>query len=167
MCDRVPALRGIGAIVRRHVGQDGVFAQVILDHRRHIRINGLVVGGAAADRVGQSDVAGAIGVQQADDTQSRIDPEIERVKRIIVDPAIDHVDALQAGGGLHVDDVVAHDEVLAFNEFDTHEARQQGMLKISGVEDSRRQHDDRRFDVAERRGVRERGAQAQRIVIDR
>jgi hypothetical protein len=60
---------GLAAHVGGHVVQDGLFAEVELDHLRHVGIDALVVGDAGADGVAQRDVAGAVDVQQAGTAQ--------------------------------------------------------------------------------------------------
>ena len=53
--------------------------------------------------------------------------------KIVVDAAIDDIHAAQAGGGAHVDDVVVHEQIAAFDQFDAHLLRQKSVLEIGGV----------------------------------
>ena len=51
--------------IRLDVRQDGVLAEVELDHPRHEIIHHLVVGHARADGVGEADLAVPVGVDDA------------------------------------------------------------------------------------------------------
>ena len=78
--------------------------------------------------------------------------QFERIARFVVDPAHDHVHAVQAGQGLEEDDAVAHREVAAFDQRQAEVARQVGLLVIAFVARARReQHDQRHLAVAQRR----------------
>ncbi len=120
-----------------------------------------------ADGVGQRDVAGAIGVEQSGDAEVRIAPERQRIEEVVVDAAIDHVDAPQAGRRAHVDDVVVDEEVAAFDERDAHLAREERVLEIRGVADAGRQHDERRIGDVRRRQRAQRREQRLSVLRDR
>ena len=70
---------------------------------------------------------------------------------LVVDPAVDDVDAALAGGRAHEDDVVARDEVAALDELDAHLAGEEGVLEVRRIVDARREHDDRRIGTGVRR----------------
>ena len=106
--------------VGRHVVEDRLLAEVEADHLRHVVIDRLVVGDAGADRVGDRDGPGAVGAHQPGDAEQRVGPELERVDEVVVEPAIDRVHALEARGGAHVADGVAHDEIARLDELDPH-----------------------------------------------
>jgi hypothetical protein len=92
--------------------------------------------------VGESDVARAIGVEEACDAEDGVAAEGHRIDEVVVDATVDHVNAAQPAGGAHIDDVVVGDEVASFNQFNTHLAREVRMLEVGGVEDAgREQHD--------------------------
>ena len=55
--------------------QDGIFAQVVLDEGGDVGVDGLVVGDAVADGVGESDVPGAIGAHEAGHAEHGIGAE--------------------------------------------------------------------------------------------
>ena len=74
----------------------------------------------------------------------RVVAEHERIEELVVDAAIDHVDALEASRRSHVDDVVVADEVAALDELDPHLAREERVLEVGGVVDARGQQDDGR-----------------------
>jgi hypothetical protein len=149
-----------------HVGQDGIFVEVVADHVGHVGVDRLVVGEAGAEGVGHGDVAGAIGVEQARAAERRIGAEDERIAEVVVDAAIDDVDALEAVGGAHVDDVVVGDQVAAFDQIDAHLAGEVGVLEVGGVEDARREQHDIRLGAALGRQRAQRGQQQLRIVLD-
>ncbi len=114
----------IGQILRlaaapgRHVLQDRLLAEIELHDIGHVGIDRLVVGDAGADRVGQRDIAGRIGRHQARDAERGIRAEGEGIEEIVVDPAVDDIDALEALGGAHEHLVVLDDEVAALDQFD-------------------------------------------------
>ncbi len=108
----------LAATPGRHVLQDRLLAEIELHDRRHVAVDRLVVGDAGADRVGERDVAGLIGRHQPRHAERRIRPEGERIEEIVVDAAIDHVDALGPLRRAHEDDVVLHEQVAAFDQLD-------------------------------------------------
>ena len=146
--------------------QDRLFGEVIADQPRHIGIDRLVVGDARAQRVGDHHIAGAIGVEQAGHAQRRILAEDQGIDEVVIDAAIDHVDALQARGGAGIDDIVVDQEVAALHQLHAHLARQEGVLEIGAVEDAGRQHRDGNVFVERRQGAQGR-QQLQRIMLDR
>ena len=123
--------------------QDRLLAQVELDHLRHVGVDRLVVGHAGANGVADGHVAGAVGVHQAGAAQRRIGAEHPRVDEVVVDAAVDHVHALRAGGGAHVDEAILHEQVLPFHQFHTHLLRQEGVLEVGAVVHAGRQHHHR------------------------
>ena len=159
---------GLAAAPGRHVLQDRLLAEIEADDLGHVGIDRLVVGDAGADRVGERDVAGAVGVHQAGHAQRRIGAEGEGIEEIVVEAAVDHVDALRPLGGAHVDDVVAHQQVAALDQLDAELVGEEGVLVVGAVERTRREQGDRRL---VRRGVRrhrvQRRQQLLRIVLDR
>ncbi len=76
---------------------------------------------------------GAIGVEEAGHPQDRIATEAKRIEEIVVNAAVDYVDAAGAGGRSHVDDVVVDEEVAAFDQLDTHLLSEECMFEIGGV----------------------------------
>ena len=98
---------GIVEPVRLDVGQDRRLAEVVLDQRRDVGVDQLVVGHAVADRVGDGDVAGPGRVQDARAADDRVGPELHRVEEVVVDPPVDDVHPLFTRSAAHVEDVVA------------------------------------------------------------
>ena len=102
-------------------GRIDVLAQVVLDDLRHVGVDRLVVGDAGARRVGQRHAAGAIDVHQAQARPAANRRGTSRVEKVVVDAAIDHVDALRAlGRGPHEDVAVGDDQVAALHQLDPH-----------------------------------------------
>ncbi len=146
--------------------QDGIFGEVVLDDVGNVGVERLVVGDAGAEGVGEGDVAGAIGVEEAGDAEDGVAAEGERVDEVVVDAAVDDVDPAQAVGRAHVDDVVVDDEIAAFDQLDAHLAGEIGVLEVGGVEDAGREQDDVRLGSAFG-GERAQGAEQQlRVLLD-
>ena len=129
----------------------GSSSEIVADDRRHVGVDRLVVGDAGADGVRQDHVAGAIGVEQSRHAQVRIAAETERIEKVVVDAPVDHIHALQSGGGAHVDDVVVHQQIAAFDQLDAHLLRQKRVFEVCRIEYARRQQHHRR--LMPRRGV--------------
>ena len=121
---------------RVHVGDHGLFVEVVADQVRDVAVDQLVVGDAVAHGVGDGDAAGAGGVDQARAAEHGVGAELQRVQEFVVDALVDHVHALLTGGGAHVDAVAAADEVAALDEFHAHQAGEQGVLEVGAVEDA-------------------------------
>ena len=87
--------------------------------------------------------------------------------KLVVHPAVDHVDPLQPARGAQVDHVVAHEQVAALDQLDAHPAGQQGVLEVGAVVDAGREEHDDRLGDARRRGGDQRVEQPARVVVDR
>jgi len=96
----------VGTVERLDVLEQRLFAQVEANHRRNEPVERLVVRDSGADRVGQPDVPGAVGVHESDDPECGVGPEIQRVHEVVVDAPVDHVHAFQAASRLEEDAVV-------------------------------------------------------------
>ena len=131
-------VRQVGFDVR----QDRLFAEVVLDDPWNVGVDDLVVRDAGPDRVGEGDVARAVGVHQARHAERRVGPEDQRVEEVVVYPPVDHVDPLRAARGLHVHDAVVHKQIAPLDQADAHLLRQERVLEIGAVVDAgREQHD--------------------------
>ena len=109
-----------------------------------------------------------IGADQAGDAERRIRTEGQRIEEIVVDAAIDDVDAARPLGRAHVDDVVLDEEVAALDQFDAELVGQEGMFVIGRIVLARRQQRDRRLAAGARRRDRaQRREQFVGIVLDR
>ena len=81
---------------------------------------------------------------QAGRAEHRVGAELQRVEELVVDAAVDHVDAGRAGGGAHPHPAARAEQVAALDELDAHQAGEQGVLEVGGVVDAGGEHDDRR-----------------------
>ena len=157
-----------GADVGWDVGQDRFLAEVELDHVGDEGVDGLVVGDAGADGVGEGEIADAVGVHEAGHAQDAVGAEAERIEEIIVDPAVEDVDPAQAGGGAHVDEAFIDDQIAAFDQFDAHLAGEEAVLEIGGVVDAGREDgDDGIVDVIAGRRTCRACRRLIRIILDR
>src|SRR6266404_1642508 len=118
---------------RGHVLEDGVLVQVEFNDSGHEIIHHLVVGDAGANRVRETDVSRTIRVDEARNSQGRIAPEGGGVEKIVVNSAVDDMDPLEALGRAHIDARIEHDQIAAFDDLDTHLARQIGVLEVGAV----------------------------------
>ena len=130
--------------VRLDVREHRLLAEVVLDHVGHVRVERLVVADAVADRVRDRHVARARRVHDAGTAEHRVAPEVQRVEVVVVDAAVDDVDALQPLGRAHRDDVVVAHEVAALDQLDAHLPGEERVLEVRGVVDAGREHDDTR-----------------------
>ena len=150
-----------------HVRQDRVLGEVVPDEVGQVGVDELVVGDAVADRVRDRHVAEARREQEAGRAEHRVGAELQRVEELVVDAAVDHVDAGRAGGRAHPDPAAGAEQVAALDQLDAHQAREQGVLEVRRVVDARGQHDDRRIlDAVRGRGA-QRAEQPLRVVADR
>ena len=89
-------------------------------------------------------MAGLVGRHQSRDAKRGIGAEGERVEKIVLDAPIDHIDALGALGGAHVDHVFLDEQVAALDQLDPELVGQEGMLVIRRIVDAgREQHHSR------------------------
>ena len=127
------------AQVGRHVGQNRVFSQVVVDHVGNVGVDDLVVGHAVARSIRQRHVARAIRFHQSGHAEQRVLAERLRVQEVVVDAAVDDIDPAKTHGGPHVDDAVLHHQVAAFHQRNAHLLRQEAVFEIRGVVHARRQ----------------------------
>jgi hypothetical protein len=64
-------------------------------------------------------------------------------RKVVVHAAVDHVHALGAAGGAHVDETVLDEQVLALDQFHPHLLRQEGVLEVGAVVHAGREHHHR------------------------
>ncbi len=151
MAEHVGEMVGAIAEIGFHGAQDGILVQVILNHGWDMGVDGFVVGDAVAGSVGEGDVAGAIGAHQAGNAEHGIGAETKRIEEVVVDAAIDDVDALEAVDRFHVNDDAVDDQVAAFDEFDTHLLGEEAVFEIGAVVNAGREQDDLGVGVRARR----------------
>ncbi len=131
-----------------HVRQDRLLGEVVADEVGHVGVDELVVGDAVADRVGDRHVAEPRGEQQAGRAEHRVGAELQRIEELVVDAAVDHVDAGRTGGGAHPHPAAGAEQVAALDQLDAHQAGEQRVLEVGRVVDAGGEHDDRRvFDA--------------------
>ena len=121
--------RGVLQVHRLDVAQDGVLAQVVLDHGRHVGVDELVVGHAVAHPVGDGHPAGPGRVDHARAADQRLGPELQRVEVVVVDAPVDDVDGdLSLGGAQEHLGPVAH-QVPTLDQVHAHQAGQQARAR--------------------------------------
>jgi hypothetical protein len=99
---------------------------------------------ATAEGIGDQDVAGTHGLQQARNAERRIAAQFERVAVVVIQPAEQRMYTPQAAECSEVDAIAAHRQVLSFDQGKTEIARQIGVFEVGFVVGSRRQQDDQR-----------------------
>ena len=105
---------------------------------------------------------------QARNAERRVRPEGERIEEVVVDAAVDHIDALEALRGAHVCERAPDDDVAALHQLDPEFVGQEGMFVVGRIVDARRQQHDRRVGGSARRRHRlQRRQQLVGIVLDR
>ncbi len=149
---------------RVDVGQQRLLAEVVLDDRRHVGVDQLVVADSVADRAGDHHVACAGGVEQPRHPEHRVRAELHRIEEVVVDAPVDDVDLTLPFGGAHVDLVVPAEEVTALNQLDPHLPGEKRVLEVRGVVDARSEHDDRRIGLVGGGRLAQRAQQMRRIV---
>ena len=83
---------GLAATPCRDILQKRLLACVKLDDVRHIAVDRLVVGDPCARRIGQRDAAGAVDIHDARDPKGTFRIEVQRIEKIVIDPAVKDVD---------------------------------------------------------------------------
>ena len=119
------------------LGRIDIFAKIILDDLRHVGVNHLVVGDACARRVGQRHAAGPVGLASSRARPASNRRETLRVEEVVVDAAVNHIDPFEAVRGAHVNEIVDHHQVAAFDQIDAHLLGQERMLEIGRIENAR------------------------------
>ena len=123
------------------VFEDRFFAEVVADEVGQVGVHQLVVGDTVADRVGNGDVAEAGREHEARGAQHRVGPKLQRVKKLVVNATVNHIDAHGACGRSHPHSATRAEQVATFDQLDAHQAREQGVFVIGGVIDAGGEHD--------------------------
>jgi hypothetical protein len=100
---------------------------------------------AGARHIGDDDAVLAQHIDQAGHAELRGGVQLQRIERIGIDSAQQHVEPLQAGDGADVDAVAAYGEIVALDQQKSEIARQRGMLEIGFAEAAWRQQSDARL----------------------
>ena len=128
---------GEGFFLAAPPGGDGgeleVFAEEVAGEAGEKRHDGGRLDEAAAEGVGDVDVAGDDGVDQAGDAEEGVAAELEGIAEVVVDAAEDDVDLLEAADGFQVDAAVADGEVGAFDEGEVEVLGEVGVLEVGLV----------------------------------
>ena len=94
---------------------------------------------AGTRHVGDDHAVLADHVDQPGHAEMRGGIELERIEKIGIDPAQQHVEPLQAGHGADMDAVAADGEVVALDQHEAEIARQRRMLEIGFAKTAGRQ----------------------------
>src|SRR5208283_4584900 len=103
--------------------QNRVLIEIVANDFGHKGIDSLVVGDSRPQRICEGYVSGAIGIEETLSTERGSALEYQGVEIIVVDSAIDHIDALQAEGGSHINDIIVHHQISPLDEFNAHPPR--------------------------------------------
>ena len=110
---------------------------------------------AGTRHVGDHDAVLAQHVDQARHAEMRGGIKFQRIEKVGIDPAQQHIEPLQPGDGADMDAVAADGEIVALDQQEAEITRDRGMFEISFAEGARRQQSDPRIIAV--------GAAAQRI----
>ena len=99
-------------------------------------------------------IAGRVGRHQPGHAESGIRAEGEGVEEVVIDAAVDHVDAFQALGGAHEHLIVLDDEVASLDQLDAELVGEERVLVIGGIVDAGRHQRDCRLGRGAERGHR-------------
>ena len=127
----------------------------------HVRVDRLVVGDTGADRVREAHAPEPVRGDEPRHAEQRVAAKGERVEEVIVDAAIDDIDALAPLRGAHEHARIVDEEIGALHELHAHRLREKGVLEVRGVvRAGREQHDHRIV----RRGRRDRAQHVEQIL---
>src|SRR5207245_8053842 len=85
-----------GAEICMDVGKDRILVQVVANHLRDERINGLVVRDSVAEPVRDRDVARSKRADEPRDTHQRLLPSEYRVEPFVIEAALDDGNGIEA-----------------------------------------------------------------------
>ncbi len=100
---------------------------------------------AGARHIGDDDAVFPENVDQAGHAELRGRIKLQRIERIGIDPAQQHVEPLQACDGADMNAVAADGEIVALDQQESEIARQRCMFEIGFAEGARRQQPDARL----------------------
>lgn len=112
--------------------EDDIFAEIIFDDLRNVGVDGFVVGNAGSRSVGQRHAAVAVNVHQAGNAHMPNQDESNADLKVVIDPAIDHVDATQAvRREPHMAIAVGNHEIGTLNQFHSHFLGEKAMFEAA------------------------------------
>src|SRR5258706_14936241 len=129
----------IAAYESLYIVENRIFAKKITDNLGHVSVKGLVVGHACAECICEADVSGAVSAEETRDAERRIRAKCERIDKVIINAAVDHIHAAQSPGGAHIHDVVVNGQIAALHQLDSHLTGKKRVLEVRGIEDARRE----------------------------
>ena len=148
------------------VWQKWFFRKVVADEVGDIGIDKLVIGDPVADSVSDCDVAQPGSQHQARGAEQGINAELKRIKELIIDSSIDDIDSCGTSGRPHPHPTTRTEEVTTLDQFNAHQASEQGVFKVSRVIHARGENHDRGVLDAIGRGSTQRLQQLERVVPD-
>jgi len=116
-----------------HIADDGRLAEVETNHVGDVGVDGFVIGDAGADGIGDGDAAAAVGGEESRDAEHGVGAKHQGIEEVVVDAAVDHIDALRALGGAHEYCFVSDEEILPFHQLDTHLLSQECVFEIRAI----------------------------------
>ena len=124
--------------------EDGLFAEIVLNHLRHEVVDGLVVGRAVTGSIDDGHIAGTVGGQEPGHTNHGVGVEGERIEELVGETAVDHAHTVTLAGVIQeIDLVVHHFKVFREGKCGTGFLSQVGMFEERGIVSAwREDHDD-------------------------
>ena len=126
----VSEVLGLAATPGRYVLEDRLRAEIELYNLRHVAVHRLVVRDAGTHSVCERYVSGLIGRHQTWNPQRGIGPEGERIEKVIIDAPVYYVDPLGSLRGSHVDELIHHEQIPAFDQLDAELVGEKGVFVI-------------------------------------
>ena len=139
--------RVVAAPQRLDIGQAQLLAQQAPRQRRQKAHDRARLDQAGAGHVGDGDRALADRLEQARHAELRGGVQLQRIAPVGVDAAPEHVGALQAGDGAHIELAVTGHEVVALDQQQAEITGEIGLLGIGLAERAGRQQADARIDA--------------------
>ena len=167
MIEHVRQIIRLRANVSLHGPQDRLFAQIVSNELRHVRVDRLIVSHAVAHRVRQRHVARPVRSHQPRHAKNRVRAKGQRIEKFVIDAPVDHVHPRQPADRLHVNDAAIHDQVAPFDQLDAHLLREEAVFEVGAVVNARRQQDDLRVVFAARRKAAQDARKLRGIMVHR
>ncbi|MNV50767.1 hypothetical protein D3C71_1427940 [compost metagenome] len=155
---------GLAALPGRHVLEDRFLVEVEANHVAYVGVDRLVVGHAGADSIRQDHIARAVSSNQTWHAEHGVRVERQRIEIGIVESAVNDIHLFRAGGGAHIDTIIADKQVGAFHQLHAHFTGQERVFEVGTVEAARGQHHG--CGVVQRAGALEGVQQQVRVMID-
>ncbi|ACL60216.1 hypothetical protein Mnod_5371 [Methylobacterium nodulans ORS 2060] len=146
-------LGGVAAPPRGEPRQAQRLAEQVLGETRQVGGEPAALDEARSRHVARHAGAGPQGLHQAGDAEPGIRVEGERIDEVAVDPAPEHVGALEARHRAHVEAPILHQEVVALDQREAEIAGEDRLLDIGVAVGARGEEADAR--LAPLRGCRE------------